>query len=127
MMAHWAEVDENNIVLRVIVTSNNEPDEGYQWILNNLGGRWIKTSYNTLRNTHILGDTPLRGNYAGIGYSYNEQLDAFVPPKLFESWIFNSDTFNWDPPILYPNDGQPYIWNEETTSWDVVELATPNQ
>ena len=93
-MAHWAEVDENNIVLRVVVGSNDEPDEGYQWIMDNLGGRWIKTSYN--------GN--IRKNYAGIGMTYDEQRDAFIPKKpnnvVFDSgktltWILDEDTCQW--------------------------------
>ena len=93
-MAHWAEVDENNIVLRVVVGSNDEPDEGYQWIMDNLGGRWIKTSYN--------GN--IRKNYAGIGMTYDEQRDAFIPKKpddvVFDSgktltWILDEDTCKW--------------------------------
>ena len=82
-MAHWAEIDENNIVLRVIVTDNNDPngDEGYQWLIDNLGGTWLQTSYNTAMNTHATGKTPLRKNYAAIGYHYDETLDAFIPPK----------------------------------------------
>jgi hypothetical protein len=112
-MAHWAEVDEDNIVTRVIVGDNNDPngDEGYQWIINNLGGRWIKTSYN--------GN--IRKNYAGVGYSYNEDLDAFIPPKPYESWTLNEDTALWDAPVDYPNDGELYMWNEETTSWQLLE------
>jgi hypothetical protein len=93
-MAHWAEIDENNLVLRVVVGSNDEPDEGYQWIIDNLGGRWIKTSYN--------GN--IRKNYAGIGYTYDEQRDAFIPKKPEDSvnhlgktitWILDEDTCQW--------------------------------
>jgi hypothetical protein len=82
-MAHWAEIDENNIVIRVTVGDNNDPngDEGYQWLIDNLGGRWIKTSYNTYAGKHDLGGTPLRKNYAGPGYTYDEQRDAFIPPQ----------------------------------------------
>lgn len=82
-MAHWAEIDENNIVLRVTVGDNDDPngDEGYQWLIDNLGGRWVKTSYNTFGGVHKLGGTPFRKNYAGIGYIYDEQRDAFIPPK----------------------------------------------
>lgn len=80
-MAHWAELDENNVVLRVLVTNNDEPDEGYQWLVNNLGGRWLKTSYNTFAGKHKMNGTPFRKNYAGIGFTYDEQRDAFIPPK----------------------------------------------
>ena len=95
-MAHWAEIDKNNIVLRVTVGSNDEPDEGYQWLIDNLGGTWIKTSYNTIAGVHALGGTPLRKNYAGIDYSYNEELDAFIPPKPeIGNWELNEDTCLW--------------------------------
>lgn len=87
-MAHWAELDENNIVLRITVGDNNDPagDEGYSWLVNNLGGRWIKTSYN--------GN--IRKNYAGVGYAYDEQRDAFIPPKPEGDWILNEDTCLWE-------------------------------
>ena len=115
-MAHWAELDENNIVTRVLVGDNNDPngDEGYQWLIDNLGGRWIKTSYNA----------SIRKNYASLGHYYNEELDAFVPSKPYESWILNEETALWGPPVPYPNDGSEYIWNEETISWDVFEIPS---
>lgn len=108
-MSHWAEVDENNIVIRVTVGNNNDPngDEGYQWLVENLGGTWIKTSYNA----------NIRKNYAGIGFTYDETLDAFIPPKPYDSWILNEDTCLWDPPVSRPNDDQFYIWNEEDLVW----------
>jgi hypothetical protein len=80
-MAHWAEIDENNVVVRVLVGSNDEPDEGYTWLIENLGGRWLKTSFNTVAGVHLNGDTPLRKNFAGIGFTYDEQRDAFIPPQ----------------------------------------------
>jgi hypothetical protein len=96
-MAHWAEIDENNIVLRVVVGSNDEPDEGYQWIIDNLGGRWLKTSYN--------GN--IRKNFAGVGYAYDEKLDAFIPPKPVDfiagerTWehIFDEENCVWLPRV----------------------------
>jgi hypothetical protein len=108
-MAHWAEIDENNIVLRVVVGDNDDPngDEGYQWLTENLGGRWIKTSYNGT----------IRKNFAGIGFSYDEELDAFIPPKPFESWILNESACLWEPSVSRPEDGQVYIWNEEELIW----------
>ena len=87
-MAHWAEIDENNIVLRITVGDNNEPDEGYQWLIDNLGGTWIKTSYNV----------NIRKNFASVGGSYNETLDAFVPPKCHEEATLNEDTCQWECP-----------------------------
>ena len=84
-MAHWAELDENNIVLRVTVGDNNDPDEGYQWLIDNLGGRWIKTSYNN----------KIRVRYAGIGMSYNERLDAFIPIKCHDEATLDDVTCDW--------------------------------
>ena len=106
-MAHWAEIDENNIVIRVTVGDNNDPDEGYQWLIDTFGGRWIQTSYN--RN--------FRKNFAGPSFSYNEQLDAFIPPKQFESWLLNKETCLWEAPVPMPQDGKIYHWNEETLTW----------
>jgi len=103
-MAHWAEIDENNIVIRVLVGSNNELDEGYQWLIDNLGGRWIKTSYNTWANTHSQGGTPLRKNFAHIGGIYDERLDAFIPPKPSQTET------RLGKPIVYDLD-------EETCQW----------
>ena len=114
-MAHWAEIDENNIVLRVTVGDNNDPagDEGYQWLIDNLGGTWIKASYN--RN--------IRKNFAGIGFTYNPSLDAFIPPKPIEGeWILNESTCKWDRPIPYPTDGKEYEWDEEISNW--IEAPT---
>jgi hypothetical protein len=86
-MAHWAEINENNIVLRVTVGSNDEPDEGYQWLIDNLGGTWVKTSYN--------GN--IRKNFAGIGYTYDKIRDAFIPPKPETGdWELDEDTCLWE-------------------------------
>jgi hypothetical protein len=95
IMAHWAEIDENSIVIRVTVGDNNDSngDEGYQWLIDNLGGVWIKTSYNTHGGVHQNGGTPLRKNYAGIGYMYDPIRDAFIPPQPeFGEWVLNEDT-----------------------------------
>jgi hypothetical protein len=94
-MAHWAELDENNIVLRVTVGDNNEPDEGYQWLIDNLGGRWIKTSYNTRRGEHLLGGTPLRKNYGAPGFVYDEFRDAFILPKCHSEAALDEVTCDW--------------------------------
>ena len=118
-MAHWAEIDENNIVLRVLVTDNNDPvgDEGYQWLLDNLGGTWLKTSYNTVGNQHAKGGTPFRKNHAGPGYFYDERLDAFIPPKPYASWVLDTETCQWNAPTAQPNDDKRYTWDEDTLSW----------
>ena len=122
-MAHWAELDENNIVTRVLVGSNEDPDEGYQWLIDNLGGTWVKTSYNTQGGVHSLGGTPLRKNYAGIGYSYDATRDAFIPPKPFNSWSLNEDTCLWEAPTPYPTDGKFYRWIEEDLNWQEVVVG----
>lgn len=99
-MAHFAQIDENNIVIQVVVTDNNDlnGDEGYQWLIDTFGGRWIKTSYNTIGNVHRLGGTPLRKNYAGKRYFYDEQRDAFIGPKPYPDWILDEETCVWKVP-----------------------------
>ena len=109
-MSHFAELDENNVVLRVLVGDNNMPNEGYDWFVENLGGTWVQTSYN--------GN--IRKNFAGIGYTYDADRDAFIPPKPFESWTLNETTCLWQAPTPYPQDGRIYIWDEETTSWTEI-------
>lgn len=108
-MAHWAKIDDNNKVTQVCVGSNDDTDEGYQWLVDNLGGRWIKTSYNTRGGVHITGGIPLRKNYAGIDYIYDETRDAFIPPKpnpivlqdgTVINWILNEDTCLWESDTL---------------------------
>jgi hypothetical protein len=96
-MSHFAQIDENNIVINVLACSNDEPDEGYQWLIDNLDGRWIQTSVNTHAGEHLTGKTPVRFNYAGIGYTYDETRDAFIPPKPEEhEWVLNETTCQWD-------------------------------
>lgn len=130
-MAHFAKLDENNLVIEVVVTDNNDPngDEGLAWLENNLGGRWVKTSYNTQRGQHILGGIPFRKNYAGIGFYFDEERDAFIPPKVFASWVLNEDTCQWEPPISKPEDakqslddlGKIYVWDESVVNWVEVQ------
>jgi hypothetical protein len=121
-MAHFAEIDENGTVLRVLVVDNAQESNGQDFLANTLGlgGTWVKTSYNTVGGVHTNGGTPLRKNYAGIGYTYDADRDAFIPPKPFASWTLNEDSCLWDAPVAYPTDGAIYTWNEETTSWDLV-------
>lgn len=107
-MSHWAEIDENSIVLRVLVGDNNEPDEG-EAFMNSLGGTWVKTSYN--------GN--IRKNYAGIGYHYDPVADHFYAPQPFPSWTLDADA-KWQPPVAYPTDGVMYQWDEETTDWKAI-------
>ena len=111
-MAHFAKVN-NGIVKQVIVA---EP-EFFDTFVDSSPGQWIQTSYNTHGGVHATGGTPLRKNYAGIGYSYDSQRDAFIPPKPFASWTLNDDTCLWDAPTPMPTEGGPYVWDEPTTSW----------
>jgi hypothetical protein len=82
---------------------------------------WKQTSYNTHGGVHSSGGIPFRKNHAGIGYTYDENRDAFIPKKPFNSWILNEDTCNWNAPVAYPNDGEFYAWNELTLAWDLIE------
>ena len=124
-MAHFAELDSNNVVKQVIVVSNADTSTaqgeekesiGIAFCERLLGGTWVKTSYN--------GN--IRKNYAGIGFTYDKERDAFIPPKPYASWVLNETTCLWDSPVAYPTDvGTPeaptrYTWNEETKSWDVI-------
>lgn len=112
-MSHYAKVN-NGIVEDVIVAEA----EFFDNFVDTTPGTWIQTSYNTIGGVHKLGGTPLRKNFAGIGYSYNQTLDAFIPPKPFNSWVLDEETCLWNPPVAYPTDGKRYNWNESTQSWD---------
>ena len=105
-MAHWAKINEDGIVENVIVTSNDDADEGESWIHENLEGAWVKTSYNTRKNRHSLGGQPLRKNFAQPGFAYNAELDAFIPPKaeVEEAFVLNEELGIWVPPIAPPED-----------------------
>jgi len=115
-MAHFAKLGVGNIVEQVIVVSNDiaiTEQAGSDFInkLYNTRDVWKQTSYNRT----------FRKNYAGIGYQYDQQRDAFIPPKPFNSWILNEDTCRWEAPIPYPQDNNNYKWNEQTKSWDLVQ------
>ena len=125
-MAHFAKLNNNNIVIDVQSVHNDTATDEAAGItfLNNLyrtSDTWKQTSYNTKGNVHKLGGTPLRKNYAGIGFTYDEDKDAFIPPKDYPSWILNETTCLWEAPVTRPDDGKYYIWNEDTTSWDLQE------
>ncbi len=120
-MAHFAELDENDVVTRVIVVHNNELlDEngseseqlGIDFCIAHYGGNWVQTSYNS----------NFRKNYAGIGYMYNFIRDAFISLKPFESWVLNEETCQWETPLPYPTDDKDYLWDEPTISW--IEAPT---
>lgn len=115
-MSHFAHVDEQNVVTQVIVAEQDFINSGA------VGdpARWIQTSYNTHGGVHAMGGTPLRKNYAGIGYSYDSGRDAFIPPKPFASWTLDEATCLWTAPVPMPTDGQLYVWNETNQAWDVV-------
>jgi hypothetical protein len=127
-MAHYAYIDETNTVTQVIVgpDEGTEPEgiESWEDYFSAKGkGQSLRTSYNTLGGIHSNGGTPFRMNYAGIGFTYDEERDAFIPPKPFESWVLNEDTCLWVAPVAYPEDGETYTWNEESGAWVVVPEA----
>ena len=119
-MAHFAQLDSNNVLTQVIVVGNKDTADangvekehiGAAFCERLFGGNWKQTSYNG----------SIRKNYAGVGYTYNVSLDAFVPPKPYASWVLNNDTAQWDAPTPMPTDDKKYSWDEATTSW--VEMA----
>ena len=112
-MAHFAKVS-NGKVVQVIVA---EP-EFFQTFVDTSPGEWIQTSYNTKGGVHANGGTPLRKNYAGIGYTYDRTRDAFIPPQPYASWTLDDSTCLWSAPTLMPTEGGPYTWNESTQSWE---------
>ena len=118
-MSHFAQIDENNIVTQVLVIEQDVVDSG----LFGDPSTFIQTSYNTSGGVHSQGGTPLRKNYAGIGYTYDSGRDAFIPPKPFNSWVLNEDTCLWEAPIPVPTDNgsSMHRWDEDTLSWIAVE------
>jgi hypothetical protein len=121
-MAHFAQLNDENLVTQVIVVANQDTADqdgvenetiGIAFCNNLLGGKWIQTSYN--------GN--IRKNYAGVGYKYDATLDAFIPPQPYASWLLDEDKAQWKAPVDYPTDEGRYTWNEETTSWNLVEEA----
>lgn len=121
-MAHYAFLNMQNVVTEVIV-GKDETDGNINWEIHygNIREQVCKrTSYNTSGGVHKNGGTPFRKNYAGIGYTYDESRDAFIPPKPYDSWTLNETSCLWEAPVAYPTDGERYEWNEETTSWDLI-------
>ena len=118
-MAHFAEIDENNVVLRVLVVDDMNEEDGQKFLAETcgLGGTWLKTSYNTSLGKHREGGTPFRKNFAGPGMIYDPGRDAFITPKLYPSWTLNEDTCEYEPPVPRPLEGS-YKWNEENQTWD---------
>ena len=131
-MAYFAKLGTGNIVEKVIsvnnavITDDNGIEQeqlGIDFInqLYNTNDTWKKTSYNTKGGIHVKGGIPFRKNYAGIGFQYDLQKDAFIPQKPYDSWILNEDACFWEAPIAYPTDGKEYIWNEENLSWNLLD------
>lgn len=121
-MAHFAQLDENNIVLQVIVVNNNElldennnesEQKGIDFCVSLFGGDWVQTSYNG----------SIRKNFAGVGFTYDAERNAFIPPKVFESWLLNEETCNWYAPVEIVDTGKPQYWDEETLSWVEYPIA----
>ena len=129
-MAHFAKIGLNSKVIEVVsvaddVLKDSEGNETESLGIDHLRLQtgwaiWVQTSYNTIENTHALGGTPFRKNYAGVGYTYDQTRDAFIPPKPYPSWILNEETCLWEATVLKPDDGQKYIWNENTRQWDLI-------
>ena len=115
-MSNWAEINKDNVVIRVLVGDNNDPagDEGYQWLIDNLGGTWIKTSYN--------GN--IRANYAGVGFKYDSDFNVFIAPQPYPSWKLNYTTYQWEAPIAKPEDTDEYFyrWSEINKEWIQVAI-----
>lgn len=128
-MAHYAFIDDNNVVTEVITgVSEDELIEGKtpeEWYSEFRGQKCLRTSYNTQNNQHRFGGTPFRGNYAGIGYIYDEQWDIFIPPKPYNSWVFNYPGARWEPPIPRPEDEDGYYWKwgEHNAEWVKLPVA----
>ena len=133
-MASFAKIDSNGKVIQVVSVANQvlydsngvEQEEiGIQFLknlFNEPDAIWKQTSYNTMNGIHNLGGTPFRKNYAGIGYTYDSQRDAFIPEKPYNSWVLNENTCNWDSPVAYPTDGNMYIWNEENQNCELQNI-----
>jgi len=128
-MAHFAQIDENSKVIQVIVVDTRDTSTadgiekesiGVAFCERLIGGTWIKTSYNTQAGVHTQGGDPLRGNYAGVGYTYDSTHDVFYPPQPFPSWTISAPTWTWMAPVPMPNDDKSYEWNEDAKNWDII-------
>ena len=121
-MAHYALLNYNNVVTKVITgIDENSVDYNMELVYQDMFKQICKrTSYNTLGGIHKLGGTPYRKNYAGVGYTYDESKDAFIPPKPYESFTLNETSCLWEAPSTYPTDGEMYRWNEENQSWEQI-------
>lgn len=111
-MAHAAQIDENGTVIQVLVVPDSQEQRIQEYLADdcNLGGTWVQTSYNAT----------IRKNYAGIGFTYDQERDAFIAPRPYASWILDEETCQWGAPVPYPTDGLMYAWNEELTDWEAI-------
>jgi len=131
-MASFAKIGLNSKVIEVLSVHNNvlKDSNGIEQEVNGIDfltkltgwAIWKQTSYNTDGGVHNNNGTPFRKNHAGIGYTYDETRDAFIPPKIYNSWILNENTCKWESPVPRPNDSDKYTWNESTLTWDIVEV-----
>lgn len=124
-MAHFAEIDSDGVVIRVLVVDDMYEHKGQEYLADEvgLGGTWVKTSFNTFAGQHAFNGTPLHKNYAGVGYTFDGI--GFIPPKVYSSWTLNEETYIWEAPISMPEDGKDYVWNEDNQTW--VELVIPTE
>jgi hypothetical protein len=130
-MSHFAQLDENNIV--IFVTVGRQEDDGKEAELSErTGDTYKQTSYNTIGGVYYDPTTgepaadqskAFRKNFAGLGYAYDEALDAFIPPKIFPSWVLDEETCQWEAPVPYPTDGLTYFWNEATVDWELQDFS----
>lgn len=111
-MAHYAKINDNKVIDVVVAEQD---------FIDTLEGVWIQTSYNTQHGKHLLGGTPLRMNYAGVGFSYNKELDAFIPPKPYSSWILDESICDWIAPISRPDLENYYVWDEDNQQWNLAQ------
>ena len=131
-MASFAKIGLNGKVIEVLSVNNEVLHDANGIEQENIGidfltkltgwAIWKQTSYNTQGGVHLTGETPLRKNHASVGYKYDEDRDAFIPPKPFNSWILNETTCLWEAPVAYPTDGQKYSWNEENKNWTLQTI-----
>jgi hypothetical protein len=111
-MTHFAKVCDGKVVQVISAEASF-----FDTFIDNSPGQWIQTSYNTKGGVHLNGEAPLRKNYAGISFSYDLVLDAFIPPKVYNSWVLNEESCLWEAPVAYPTDGKAYQWDETTVNW----------
>lgn len=120
-MAHFARVN-GGIVTEVLVVPDDQEADGNAY-LNGLGleGVWVQTSYNTYGGVHLFGGTPLRKNYAGVGFTFDAEMDAFIPPSPYPSWVLDGESCLWESSVPYPDDGNDYFWDEDNQAWVLLE------